>query len=272
MRTTVLYHAGRLPMLSLDGEFSGRAARKIMAAIAKGKKTPILENRVEITGRVERDNEGCSVVNANDLARTLQMGSGHLYARTTNAALFLRVLESISCVGDGGIVLLNGEPSYHSSAATNSGNRISITEGSSSLISAMREPLDRKYHAAMREMLRLFFKAEFAMREILLALPCGSAMEVAGTPGRYAIPAPVPLRDLVVLNDCDGEVLEEFCMAEAPLENLRQGGGLGIKKLVRKMVEMVNGMAHSVEMPGTSWLSGNGREREKSHEDAGESA
>lgn len=253
MQLTVLFHPGRLPMFNLAGELGVRAAKKISAAIEKGKKTPILEKTVDITGRVEADREGCSVVKANDLARTLQMGSGHLYARTTNAALFLRVLESISCVGDGGIVLLNGEPSYHSSAATNSGNRISITEGSSSLISAMHVPLDNKYHAAMRETLRLFFKAEFAMREILLALPCGSAMEVAGMPGRYAIPVPVPLHDLVVLNDCDGEVLEEFCMAEAPLENIRQGGGLGIKKLVRKMVEMVNGMAHSVEMPGTSW-------------------
>ncbi|MFA5412299.1 MAG: hypothetical protein WC350_03065 [Candidatus Micrarchaeia archaeon] len=253
MRTTVIFHEGRLPMFGIAGEIGAQVGKRIRAAIAKGKKTPILERTVGITGRVELNGEGHSAVRASGSSRSLQLGSGHLYARTSNAALFLRVLESVSCTGDGGIVLLNAEPSYHSSAAMNGENRISITEGSSSLISAMHGPLDLGYHAAIREKLRLFFGAEFSMREVLLALPCAAAMDIAEVTGRYAIPAPVPLHDLVVLNECDGEVLEEFCIAEAPLENMRQGGGLKIKELANEMVGRVRGMKNSVEMPGTSW-------------------
>ncbi|MEW5996727.1 MAG: hypothetical protein AB1657_03985 [Candidatus Micrarchaeota archaeon] len=253
LKSTVIHHPGRLPMLGLPGDFGARAARKIRAAIEKGKKTRIEERSLEIALSVETDEEGYRVARTDGSVRRLQLGSGHLYRKTTNAELFWRVLGSISCAGDGGTVLLDAEPAYHSSAAMRSGSRIEITTGSSTLVSALREPLDRAHHAAIKETLRLLFGAEFSMREVVLALPCDAAMLMAGMRRTYAVPSPVPLHDLVVLNDCNPDVLLEFCIADAPAENMVRGGGLEMGKLVEEMAERVRGMDNSVEMPGGRW-------------------
>ncbi|MCX6768924.1 MAG: hypothetical protein NTY83_03760 [Candidatus Micrarchaeota archaeon] len=250
MRTAVLHHPGKFMIASFSGEKGTMAADRIRAALEKAKEAMVGEKNVPIVGGISNQKEEMAFAFTAPQGNVL-LGAGHIYLKTSTASLVRKVLNSIFYIGDNGLQAREGEPSFSTGYALGMGGTSKITIGSSSLRTALGIPIDRGFHAKMRDIVVALFGVEFQLKEIVLAFPCDSLLAFEGSPGRYAIGGKVPLGRLVLLNE-SGQ-LGEFCKAEADAEILRAGEGSSARKIYSELMDKMGEMAGSFEMLGRRW-------------------
>ena len=250
MHTILLHHPGKLMMTSFSGAKGIRVADRIKAALERAKEAVVAEKNVPIVGQIRNRKEEMEFTLTAPQGNAL-LGAGHIYLRTSTASLLRKVLNSIFYMGDNCLQEREGEPSFSTGYALGMDGASKITMGCSSLRAALGIPIDREYHAKMRDIVKALFGVEFQLREILLAFPCDSLLAFEGSPARYAINGRVPLGMLTLLNE-SGQ-LAEFCMAEAQAEILRAGDGASAKKIYAELMDKMSVMAGSFEMRGRRW-------------------
>ncbi len=250
MRTVMLNHPGKFMMAEFTGNKGIMATDRIKAALEKAKEAVVAEAHVPIVGEVSNRKEEMEFSLTAPRGNVL-LGTGHIYLRTSTASLMRKVLNSMFYIGDNGLQAREDEPSFSTGYALGMGGSSKITTGSSSLGTALGIPIDREFHAKMRDIVTALFGVEFQLKEIILAFPCGSLLAFEGSPGRYAINGKVPLGKLVLLNE--SAQLAEFCRAEAVAENMRTGCASDPGKIENELMERIGGMARSLEIRGRRW-------------------